>query len=96
MDCFVARAPRNDGERKSSARQPSAESRRQSHDLAVEAIEAVMAAGLAGVAFLRAAVQPGHARAATCPFDEGLDAGRQGCAAGIGLMVNHQRYRMPC
>ena len=84
MDCFVALLLAMTA---SPARQspPSAKTRGKSYDLAVETVEAVMAAGFAGVALLDATAQPGDARAPARPFDEGVDAGRQGRAAGIGL-----------
>jgi len=49
--------------------------RGKSHDLAVKAVEAMVAAGFAGIAFLFSTADPGHARAAGRPFDEWLDPG---------------------
>jgi len=61
MDCFVALLLAMTA---SPARQspPSAKTRGKSDDLAVETVEAVMAAGFAGVALLDATAQPGDAR----------------------------------
>jgi hypothetical protein len=64
-----------------------------SHDLTVETIKAVMAAGLAGIALLYAAGQPADARAPGRPFDEGVDSGRQRGFAAVLAMMDDKRAR---
>src|SRR3954470_18766225 len=71
----------------------SAEAGRQGHDLTVETIKAVMAAGLAGIALLYAAGQPTDPRAPGRPFDEGVDSGRQRGPAAVLAMMDDKRAR---
>src|SRR3954463_9119929 len=71
----------------------SAEAGGQGHDLTVETIKAVMAAGLAGIALLYAAGQPADARAPGRPFDEGVDSGRQRGFAAVLAMMDDKRAR---
>src|SRR5580704_18574317 len=74
----------------------SVKARGQSHDLAVEAIEAVMTKGLAGIALFLSAADPTHARAACRPFDERINPGRQCGPATILTMMDDEGVRQRC
>ena len=67
--------------------------RSKPYDLAVEAVETMVASGLAGITFLFAAADPAHARAARRPFDKWLDPGRQCRPAGIRAVMDDERTR---
>src|SRR5437016_7060222 len=71
----------------------SVKARGQSHDLAVEPIEAVMATSLAGVALFRSAADPARTRAPRRPFDERLDPGRQCELAAILTVMDDEGAR---
>src|SRR3989304_3160205 len=66
---------------------------RQRDDLAVDAVEAVIAARLAWIALAHAAVEPGHAGFAGRPANERFDAGRQGVPAAILPVMDDERTR---
>jgi hypothetical protein len=61
--------------------------------LKVEALESVIGVGVAGIAFVDAAQEPAHLRAAARPFDEGFHAGGPRQIASVAAMMNHQRAR---
>src|SRR4051794_1729713 len=65
----------------------------QAYDLAVLPVEAVMAAGFAGVAVFHPATEPADPRAPSGPFDEGIDAGRLCEPAAILTMMDDERAR---
>jgi hypothetical protein len=71
----------------------STETCRDPHDLAILAIEAMVAKCLARVAFTLAAVYPGHPRAASRPLDEGINARRQCRSASIRAVVDDESAR---
>src|ERR1700674_735612 len=68
---------------RSAQRRKSTKLRRDPHHLSIEAIESVIRARLASVAFIDAPTHPDRSRPAGRPFYERLDAGRQGHPAAI-------------
>jgi hypothetical protein len=69
------------------------ETRRNPHDLAILAVEAMVRKCLTWVAVTPPAAYPGHARATSRPFDEGINARRQCRSAAILAVMDDKGAR---